>query len=279
MVGVRALGLMMNDPARGNLFLQALRPLCDLPVDVDGVGVASSVDGAALVSRSPTVPAGAHLRDVVGPFKGRCAVVQMRTRGELRPHGVDVSTQLGPWRARSYAGAVVGGPQSPDEATASRDRYLASLPEFLLRAMTGHSEGEAFFLAALAKLHTRGLLESAHNNGRALADCVRELLQDTTDPRHVVVTNGVELVHVSVGMASAFVHVDAIAEPVALALDPAACDSSTQRERLRQFRGLAALGALDRPLVVDKAPAHVRIQSVPVGAAALVTRDLHVTLL
>jgi hypothetical protein len=223
MVGVRALGLMCNDPQRGQLALHEAGGLVQMSEGADALGVASIVDGAALLSRLPALPAGAGLPDAVGPIKGRCAVVQVRVRSELRPHGPDGHANLGPWRARSYAAAVVGGPQDADAASASREKLLAGLPDFLRRFIGGQSEGEAFFVAVLARLHARGLLDSPHQNGTALAEVTKELVEKHGGPaRHVVITNGLELVQVSSGMPSAILTLQGLTEDVASRVDPAA---------------------------------------------------------
>lgn len=286
MVGTRALGLVCNDPQRGQIALHAITgsSLVGLPADADAIGIASLVDGSALLSRLPAIPPGASLASAVGPIKGRCAVVQVRVRSELRPNGPDGTANLGPFRARSYAAAVVGGPQDADAASSSRDRLLSGLPDFLQRFVGGQSEAEALFLAILGRLHKAGALEAAHANGAALAQATREVVEQHggsgASPRHVVVTNGTELVHVAAGMPSAILTLHGLSDAVANELDATIADSSLGRERLRRFRGVVCLGALDTSLKANAVvPPGASLQVLPEGAAALVQRDLSVKLL
>src|SRR3954470_7863949 len=155
MAGTRAIGLVCNDPQRAQIAFVQVAPLASLPATADAIGIASLVDGSALLSRLPACIAGASMADAVGPIKGRCAVVQVRVRDELRPHGPDGTANLGPFRARSYAAAVVGGPQDADAASSSRERLLGTLPDFLRRFVAGQSEAEALFLAILGRLHKK----------------------------------------------------------------------------------------------------------------------------
>ncbi|MCC7110717.1 MAG: hypothetical protein IT382_15595 [Deltaproteobacteria bacterium] len=281
MVGVRALGMMCNDPQRGVVALHELAGLAELPGEADALGTAAIVDGAALLSRLPSLVAQKSLADTIGPIQGRCAVVQVRVRDELRPTGPAGNHSQGPFRARSYAAAVIGGPQDADGASASREQLLHGVPDFLRRFVGGHAEGEALFLAILARLHALGGLESPHDNGAKLAQATREVVQSAGGARrHVTLTNGVEIVHVSVGMPSAVVTLGALSEATANRVDPTLADSSMGRERLRRFRGVVALGGLDAPLkastsVPDKATLQVMADS----AAVLVARDLSVRIL
>ena len=285
MVGTRSVGLVCNDPQRAQIALFETAPIVGLPAAADAIGIASLVDGSALLSRLPAIPAGATLADAVGPIKGRCAVVQVRVRDELRPHGPDGTANLGPFRARSYAGAVVGGPQDADAASASRDRLVAALPDFLRRFVAGQSEAEALFLAILGRLHQKGALESPHGNAAALADAAREVVEKSAQdtgraPRHVVITNGAELVHVAAGMSSAIITLSGLSESVADDVDATLTDSSMGRERLRRFKGVLCFGALETPLKASTpVPAGAALQVLPEAAAALVTRELTVRLL
>ena len=282
MVSARAIGLMVNDPQRAHLALYALADQVRMPEGSDGFGVAVSVDGSVLLSRVPGVAAEATLAALIGPLKGRCAVVQVRSQDELRPHGPDTGANLGPFRARAFAGAVVGGPQDPDEAALSRDALLATVPDFLKRSINGQSEGEAFFLAAIARLHTKGLLEGNAARGRALAEAIQETLEAAPicTARHVSLTNGFEVVHVSQGMPSAILTVAGISEQVANLVDPTLADSSMGRERLRRFRGVLALGGLDQPLKANATlPSGFTVHALPLGASALIGRELQVELL
>lgn len=281
MVGTRALGLVCNDPQRGQLALHELASLVGLPENADAIGVASLVDGAALLSRLPAIPLGAGLAQAVGPIKGRCAVMQVRVRDELRPNGPDGTANLGPFRARSYAAAVVGGPQDADAASSSREKLLATLPDFLRRFVAGQSEAEALFLAILARLHQKGALEIPHQNGAALASATREVMEQAgPTPRQVLITNGVEMVHAAVAMPSAILSLAGLSEDVANRVDATLADSSMGRERLRRFRGIVCLGALDVTLKASAAvPPGATLQVLPDAAAALIQRDLTLKLL
>lgn len=284
LIGVRALGMLQNDPLRGPVALRLVDALVGLPADADGLGTATLVDGNALLCRAklPGGMSGLHgntLSALVGTPQGHAAVVQVGASSELRPTALDQAQNLGPFRARSYAAAVVGGPQGADEAAASRERLLACLPDFLLRCVSGKSEAEAFFLAILAHLHRKGVLDANHDNANWLLDAVQGV-DDGAAPRHVTFTNGVAVLHVGRGLPSAIVTISGLPDDVAGRLSPAFVDSSTARERNRRYRGVFALGALDEPLSAQMAlPASVTLTVLPNVAAALIGRDLSVRLL
>ncbi len=283
MVGARAVAMAMNDPQRGHVALYALSELFGLPAHADGLGVAVSVDGAVLLSRLPSIAEGANLAGIVGPLKGRCAVIQVRTANELRPQGpVEGTDNLGPFRARAYAGAIVGGPQDGDEAAHAREELLADLPDFLRRSVSGRSEGEAFFFSVLARLHRKGMLETTQPKGQVLAAAIRETMDACASraPRHVAITTGLEVVHVSLGMPSALLTIEGLSEAIANAVDPTLADSSMGRERLRRFRGALALGGLDQPLkAASTVPAGVVLTTLPEDAAAIIGNELRPVLL
>ncbi len=281
MVGVRALSMMCNDPQRGVVALHELTALAGLPADAEAIGTACIVDGAALLSRLPALVAERGLAETVGAVQGRCAVVQVRVRSELRPTGPMGAASQGPFRARSYAAAVIGGPQDADSASASRERLLHGVPDFLRRFIGGHAEGEALFIAILARLHVLGALEAPHDNGARLAQATRDVIARAgSEPRHVTLTNGVEIVHVALGMPSAVVTLGALSEITANRVDPTLADSSMGRERLRRFRGVITLGGLDAPLKANAAvPDKATLQVLPDSAAVLVARDLTVRIL
>jgi len=290
-VGVRALGVLQNDPLRGPVALRLLETLISVPADADAVGSATLVDGNALLSRVKLPAPGEgdrSLSHLIGAPRGRAAVMQIGTGRELRPGG-DPSQNLGPFRARNYAAAVVGGPQDPDVAAALRDNLVADLPDFLRRCVAGKSEAEAFFVAVLSRLHTKGLLEAAYDNGGALVEAVRfvdESCQKSMGEaaagvvRHVTLTNGVEVLHAARGLPSAVVTVAGLAEDVAAELSPLFVDSSTARERNRRYRGVFCLGALDVTLKASTTPPRgTTLQVLPPEAAVLVARDLTVRVL
>ena len=273
-VGVRTLGLAQSDPLRGPVALQTLAALLTVPADADGSGVATVVDGSPLVSRQK-VAAGKvpTLAALVGTPRGRTAVVQVGVRRELRPTAVDQTTHLGPFRARTFAAAVVGGPQDPDEATAARERLLADLPDFLRRCLVGKSEGEAFFLAVLGRLHQQGHVERA-DAGVWLLDAVRAVDDNVAWPRQVTVTDGNSVLHVARGTSSAIVVVNGLADVIADGVSPLLADSSTARERNRRYHGLFCLGVLDTPLKADAVmPAGCTLQVLADNGAVLLGRD------
>ncbi len=283
-VSVRALGLMCNDPQRAHLALVELSQFVVMPSDADAIGVASLVDGSTLLKRFPSVAAGSTLADLMGPAQGRCTVAQIRAVGELRPSGPTADAggteNVGPFRARSYAAAVVGGPQTADAATSSRSALLAGVPDFLARFICGTSEAEAFFVSVLARLHKRGALDVPHANGALCASVLQEALNDATSsaqmaPRHVMFTNGVELIHASVGMPGAILSLRGLSEASAATVDATYVDSSMARERLRRFRGVLCLGALQTPLSpTTTAPQGGTLLQLPADGGALVTREL-----
>jgi len=275
-VGARALGLAQNDPLRGPVALTTLAKLFSLPHDADGAGVATVVDGSSLLSRvkiGTGVSSVSGLASVVGTPKGRTAVVQLGVRRELRPQTADQTANLGPFRARTFAAAVVGGPQDPDEAAAARDRLLATLPDSLRRCLVGKSEGEAFFLAVLAHLHRQGTLDRP-DNGPWLVDAVRAVDDNLTWPRQVTITNGTDVLHVARGMSSAVVVVSGLADSVADSVSPLLADSSTARERNRRYHGTFCVGGLDEALDASTpVPAGCTLRVLPDQGAVLVGRE------
>jgi len=278
MVSAKAIGVAMNDPQRGHVAFQALRALLRLPTDADAFGVASCVDASVLVTRRPTIPSDASLTTLVGTFKGRFAVAQVRTANELRPPRHEAAN-IGPFRGKSFAAAVVGGPQDGEAAAASRERLLAGLPDFIRRALLGQTEGEAFFAAVLADLHARGLLD---RGAPAPADDVvvairRAQAKGEPAPRQVTIATGAELVHVSFDVENALVRLDGLDEQEAAALEPTLADSSIARERLRRFRAVFTLGDLDGPLEDTRGlPPKATLQRQKRDAAVVVGGDLEV---
>jgi hypothetical protein len=285
--GVRAFGLLQNDPQRGPVALRTLDAVFGLPEGADGAGVATIVDGAALLSRTKLVASSPTSRapswaTIVGAPRGRATIVQVGVATELRPSGGDPALHLGPFRARGYAAAVVGGPQSPDVAAASRERLLRELPDFLRRCVVGNSEGEAVFLAVLARVYARGLLDAAHDNAGALLDAIAAVLDDVDGAvddaagqaqRHVTLTNGVEVLHVARGVRSAVATLTGLADDVAAGIDPTLADSSTARERNRRYRAVVVLAGLDGPCA-GEAPSGCVVESVDGAPAIVVGRDL-----
>ena len=273
-LGVRALGLSHNDALRGPVALQTLSRLFGIPAAADGAGVASVVDGAALLSHQRLDPEGANLAAVVGTPKGRTAVAQFSTTRELRPGGALGATSRGPFRARTFAAAVLGGPTDADDAASARERLVADLPDPLRRCIVGRSEGEAWFLAILAELHRRGILDRAHDHGPRLLEAVLAV-DDGRHPRHLTLTNGVDVLHFARGMPSAILVVQGLDDAIAADVSPLLADSSTARERNRRYVGAFCVGALDASLRNDVAlPAGCRATVLPDGGSCLVGRDL-----
>lgn len=272
MAMARALGLLASDPQRCHVALTALEPLLAVPEDADGAGIGACVDAAALLTRKPSMPEGATFADLVGPQKGRTAVVQLRLASDVRP-STESPNNLGPWRHKGYACAVIGGPTSADHAGTLRDKLSSELPDFLHRCVRGQTEGEAFFFALLAELHGRGMLER-EPTGEAVAEAVRAVVKRTDDlPRHVVLANGTSLVLVSHEMTTGIVRVDGLDEEIAISLDPTLSDSSLARERLRRFRAVISAGGLSAPLEGVVPPKGVRLMSLPDTCAMEVGRD------
>jgi hypothetical protein len=271
-VGVRALGLHQNDHLRGPVALAMLAGLIAVPADADGAGVATVVDGSSLVSRVK-LASSTTLASLVGTPKGRTAVVQVGIRHELRPTSVDQTANLGPFRARTWAGAVVGGPQDPDEAAARRAQLVATLPDPLRRCVVGNSEGEAFFLAVLALLHAQGALERPDGPLR-LVEAIQFLDRDAKATRQVVITNGADVVMHNAGRSAAVIVVDGLPDDIADAVSPLLADSSTARERNRRYHGTFCVGALDVPLTIGvPLPRGCAVHVLPEHAAVLVGRE------
>jgi hypothetical protein len=263
--------------------LSTLEQIFAVPDDADGAGVATVVDGASLLSHmkldNVEHNSSVKLATICGTPRGRTAVLQVSTRGELRPSGGLHVENVGPFRARTYAAAVVGGPTDADDAAASRDRLVAGLTDALRRCVLGKSEGEAFFLAVLSVLAKKGLLERAHDNGGALLDAITEV-DDGRFPRHVTLTNGIDVLHFARGVPSAIVTVLGLGDDVAGAVSPTLADSSTARERNRRYVGTFCAGALSLPLRADTAmPKGCTLRVLPDGGAALVGRDMQARLL
>jgi hypothetical protein len=273
-VGTRALGLAHNDPSRGSTALLTFSRAFCVPRDADAAGVACVVDGASLLSHQ-RLDTGASLSSVVGTPKGHAVVAQFSTPRELRPNGAFETASRGPFRARAWAAAVVGGPQDPDEAAAARERLVASLPDPLRRCLVGKSEGEAWFLAVLSVLHRRGLLERTGEGVGAVLGAVAEV-DDGRHPRHLTLTNGVDLIHFARGFPSVIVRVAGLDDAVAAQVNPLLADSSTARERNRRYVGTFCVGALDAPLRSDAAlPSGCEVVfRFADGGACVVRRDL-----
>jgi hypothetical protein len=278
MVSARAIGLVMNDPQRGHVAFHALRDLLTVPTGADAIGVASCVDASVLVTRRPTLPPDTSLASLVGTFKGRFAVVQVRTQAELRPPRNEAAN-IGPFRGKTFAAAVSGGPQDHEAAASSREKLLVGLPDFLRRMLAGQTEGEAFFAATLAELHERGALDRGiPAPGEAVVAAVRHAqAKGIYAPRQVTIATGAELVHVSFGVENAIVRLDGLNEADASTLDPTLADSSIVRERLRRFRAVFTLGVLDHPLEDTRGlPASATLLRQKSDVAVVVGGDLEV---
>jgi hypothetical protein len=278
--GARVLGFLQNDPLRGAVALRTLDDVVGLPARAEDAGVATVVDGAALLSRTrlPMTAVPPSWATAVGAPRGRATVVQIGIAADGRRAG-ERGAQAGPHRARAYAAAIVGGPDDESEAAATRERLLVGLPDFLRRCVTGRSEGEAVFLAALARLHARGLLDANHNNADALREAVIAVLDEVDAgrgaARHVTITNGVEILHLARGMRSAVVTLTGLVDDLAGSVDPAFADSSSARERNRRYRAIAVLAGVGGLLA---APPHhgVAVDEFDASATIVVGRDLSV---
>ncbi|MBM4281290.1 MAG: hypothetical protein FJ137_11215 [Deltaproteobacteria bacterium] len=277
-VSARVLGLLHIDPLRGPVALRTLDAVVGLPTDADDAGVATVVDGAALLSRTRlAVGAVASWAVAVGAPRGRATLVQVGGAG-------GVAGPAGLYRARAYAAAVVGGPVDDAVAQATRERLLAGLPDFLRRCVVGPSEGEAVFLAALARLHARGLLDACHDNAGALLDAVVHVLDDVDSgsgpvARHATITNGVEILHLTRGAPAAVLTIAGLDDGVAGAVDPSFADSSAARERNRRYRAVVVLAGLGGDLSTrlgTRAPRGVQGEAVASTGALVIGRDLTV---
>jgi hypothetical protein len=248
MVTARALGLFSSDPERSHVALHELRTVLSLPEDADAVGIGSCVDASVLLTRKPSLPSDATLHGLVGPLKGRAAVVQVRVRDELRPQGASPSN-LGPWRSKQFACAVAGGPTDADQAGETREALLAELPDFLRRSVRGQSEAEAFFFHVLKALHDAGELERRPPSAKAVRDAVLATVERSgANPRLVVMGTGHGIVQVAHETPCALLTMEGLDTEAADALDPTLADSSLSRERLRRFRAAFTIGGTDAVL-------------------------------
>lgn len=278
MVSARTIGMMVTDPQRGHVALHALRKVLALPSGADGIGVATCVDRAVLLSRRPGAVGEASWTQLIGPLKGRTAVVQARAADEVRPPRGEPA-DLGPWRSKQVACAVSSGFAGPDEANAVREKHLAELPDFLARSVAGRSEGEAFFFATLAKLHASGHLEAPSLAVEPVVAAVRALHERHSPgvARQVTFATGTELVHVAFGFESAVVRIEGLSEALANELDPTLADSAIGRERLRRFRAVLALGRLNEAFEDKRGlPDGAVVLGQPRDAALVVSRDLEI---
>ena len=277
MPSMRSIGFMLNDPQRGHVAFRALRQLCSIPSDVDGMGVATAVDGSVLVSRKPNQVDGNSLDTLMGPLKGRCGLVRLRSQNELRPKG-NTPNNLGPFRMRHYGGAVVGGAQDADEAAHSRDELLKDLPDFLRRSVAGHSEGEAFFFAVLGWMHQHSTLERMVQGHDLVRGIQATLEKSEQHPRQIVMITGLETIIVTHQMHTAIVNIAGLSEEIATEVDPCLVETSISRQRLRQFKGAFALGALEGAIEGSPAPdAGTQVMTQGSNSAWVIGRDLQAT--
>lgn len=267
----RSIALMVNDPQRFHVALHALRKQITLADSTDALGVGTCVDGSVLLSRKPTIAPGQSLAELVGPLKGRCAVVQLRDATDLRPRQMSTSN-IGPYRSRHLACAVVGGPQTSDEASDLREQWMADMPDFALRSVTGQAESEAFFFACVAELHKMGQLERMPR-GAALVDAISQVMErdKSNAPRAVSLATGLECAFVTEGVAGTLAFVEGLSNDDADDVDPTLTDSSMGRERLRRFRATLAISGGDQEKVV--APAGCRFEAVAPSSATIIGRD------
>ncbi len=273
MQSTRAIGLSLNDPQRGHVALHVAREFAALPAGADGIGIAATVDRRVLISRRPSLPRDAALAPIVGPLKGRSAVIQIRHRDDVRPPR-ESPHNLGPFRSREFACAVTGGPADVDSAAALREQHLADLPDFLRRHITGESEAEAFFFKVLHRLHQSGQLD--HPVGPdpdRVVDAIVAVHGDSGFARCVQVIGGQGLVHVALGAKNAVLLFDGLPLDEAEAIDPTLADSSIGRERLRRFRAAITLGFIDGSPDGDL-PEGMRLLEQPQRVAVVIDRGL-----
>jgi hypothetical protein len=300
-IGFHALGMVHNDPLRGPVALRSLEACVQLPDEADGLGMATVVDGAALLSRSrllatshvtssssipptspPTMSSSRSWASLVGVPRGRTTVLQVSMPTAPLVAGLDQGLRSGPFRARAYAASVVVGPHAVDQAAATRERLMAELPDFLRRCVVGDSEAEAFFLATLGRLHKNGRLEAVHENVDPILAAVHEVMALVDDVhgaagphRQVTLTNGVDVVQVSRGVRSAVMSVQGLGDDIAAAMDPTLADSSTARERNRRYRAAIVVGGLTGPWP-STSPRGFTVEDLLDDGAVVIGRDCSV---
>ncbi len=258
MVYIRAVGLKVNDASCVPVALNALQEHFLPPQKLDGIGVATCRENAVLLKKIPHHAENATCASVFGALRGNCAIAQFRDSSEIRPGRAGLEqANLGPFRWHQFAAAIVGGPQTGDEANANREMLLAGLPDFLRRGQSGQSEGEAFFLHLLSAGFREGALDTQLVNTARLTSVIGEELAKSTHPwaRCVVFSTGIENVVVSRDMPSCSIAINGLTPDMAVR-SPYLLDDASQRERLKNFRGTFVFGGLSAPCekIISLAP-------------------------
>ncbi len=261
----RALGIRVNDPKLAKAALAAMSGSFAPPKDTDGFGAASFVDDVFLLKRVPSAPPDGRFDDVMGSLKGPCSLLQFRTAAELRPaKQLNSHANLGPFRFKGYAAAIIGGPQNADEASASREALLQGMPDSLLRSATGNSEAEAFFLRLLAEGQKKGFLEH-HQDGNWILPIVSEVASMSKCSRAILFATGREMALVSYGMPSCLISVDGLCGDA---------ERHAERERQRCFRGAFLFAGLPTPCPRElPLPAGMTVRSFPEDTALVLEKN------
>lgn len=240
MFPARTIAIKATDMNYARLALQHLEQFFPLPPDADAWGLATCVDQRVLLSKNPVLTTAATLSEVTQKLSGECSLLQFRTSTELRPfkHGASANN-LGPFRFKNFAAAIIGGPQNPDEANANREFILTRLPKFLSRALEGYSENEALFFFIIAQVHAQGKLEQAASDISAVSSCLGQICKQlpVKSPRSIDFSNSIDICHYSHDSISAVLRIKD-AEGLAYNL------SHNQRERMKHFRATITFGDL-----------------------------------
>ncbi len=278
MISVRALGILTNDPQRVEVALGVLQKFLTTPASADGYGIATFVDDAVVLKRVPGIFSGKDLSDLATGLQGSMTLMQVRAPEELRPRLYPSSgTNLGPFRLRQFAAMVLGGPQNADEASSSQERLLKGIPEFLQHGVLGQTENEAFFVRLVAECYQKIGTDIRCLSPGQIIDTISNLLEklESKYPRFIAFTYGQEIVYFSQGMQSAVITIKGL--PLESAHQPSIsfADSSTAKERLRQFRASILLGAMSGPWPKnEKLPEGMELISLEKNSKGVLQRNL-----
>ena len=255
MISVRALGILTNDPQRVEVALGILQNFLTVPASADGYGIATFVDDAVVLKRVPGIFSGKNLSDLARSLQGSITLMQVRAPEELRPRLYPSSgTNLGPFRLQQFAAMVVGGPQNADEASSSREQLLKDIPEFLQHSVLGQTENEAFFVRLVAECYQKNGADIRCLSSEQIIDTISNLSErlESKHPRFIAFTYGQEIVYFLQGMQSAVITIKGLPLENAHQQSISFADSSTAKERLRQFRASILLGAMSGPWPKNK---------------------------
>lgn len=260
MIAPQMLALLCNDPSRAHVALAALSSVLGFPHDADAVGFSVTGDGSVLLQHvtpshlsilqqqqykhaqnTTSFVKSSLWASLLGPVRGRAVLTYVRCKTDLRPQNSDATLDVGPFRFRSFSGAVWGGAQDADQAVSLREQALRGLPDSLHRAVLGQSEGEAFFFDVMRQLYERHLLDAPRPTLEPLGPILAHALQADTR-RSIVLSTGFGVVGGWRDCTGLALSMEGLPEDVAAEIDTALVDSSTARERLRRFRATLLLG-------------------------------------